>query len=85
MILNLPLFEKSGMWLLYLLSYSSDLIPIKEVFSAIKAWLQSNSDYVLGETEDPGCDLYALIWEAVYGAVTAEKAYGWYKHSDYIA
>jgi hypothetical protein len=33
----------------------------------------------------PSFDPYTLIWEAVYGVVTPEKAYGWYKHSEYIA
>ena len=79
------IFLKSGMRLLYLPSYSPDLNPIEEAFSAIKAWLRSNHDYVLGETEGPDCDPYSLIWEAVYAVVTSEKAYGWYKHSEYIA
>lgn len=78
-------FFCSGMRLLYLPSYSPDLNPIEEAFSAIKAWLWSNRDYVLGETEGPACDPYTLIWEAVYGVVTSEKAHGWYKHSEYIA
>ncbi|KAG2032824.1 hypothetical protein BDR03DRAFT_873245 [Suillus americanus] len=74
------------MRLLYLHSYSPDLNPIEEAFPAIKAWLQSNCDYVLGETEGcPACDPYTLIWEVVYGVVTSEKAHGWYKHSEYIA
>jgi len=78
-------FWCSGMRLLYLPSYSPDLNPIEEAFSAIKAWLRSNRDYVLGETEGPACDPYALIWEAVYTVITADKAYGWYQHSEYIA
>jgi hypothetical protein len=73
------------MRLLYIPAYSPDLNPIEEAFSAIKAWLRSNRDYVLGETEGRGCDPYTLIWEAVYGVVTPEKAYGWFKHSEYIA
>ena len=78
MILIPSFFVCSGMRLLYLPSYSPDLNPIEEAFSAIKAWLRSNRDYVLGKTEGPGCDQYALIWEAVYGVVTAEKAYGYH-------
>ncbi|KAG1765169.1 hypothetical protein EV702DRAFT_981704 [Suillus placidus] len=66
------------MRLLYLPTYSPDLNPIKE-------WLRSNRDYILGETEGPACDPYALIWEAVYGVITSEKARGWFKHSEYIA
>ena len=73
------------MRLLYLPSYSPDLNPIEEAFSAIKAWLRANRDYITGELGGPSCDPYTLIWEAVYGVVTPEKAYGWYKHSEYIA
>jgi DDE superfamily endonuclease len=73
------------MHLLYLPSYSPNLNPIEEAFSSIKAWLQANRDYVLGEVEDYDCNLYVLIWEAVYGVVTPDKIYGWYQHSKYIA
>ena len=75
----------SGMRLIYLPAYSPDLNPIEEAFSAIKAWLQANRDYIAGEMEGPAYDPYTLIWQAVYGVVTPEKAYGWYKHSEYIA
>ena len=73
------------MRLLYLPSYSPDLNPIEEAFSAIKAWLRANRDYVLGETMGPGSDPYVLIWEAVYGVVDPQKVRGWYCHSEYIA
>jgi transposase len=73
------------MRLLYLPPYSPDLNPIKEAFSAIKAWMRANHDYISGEMEGPSFDPYTLIWKAVYGVVTPEKAYSWYKHSEYIA
>ena len=73
------------MRLIYLLAYSPDLNPIKEAFSAIKAWLRANHDYVLDEMGGPGADPYALIWEAMYSTITPKKAYGWYWHSEYIA
>ena len=73
------------MQLLYLPTYSPDLNPIKEAFSALKPWLHSNCNYVLGETEGPGCDSYALIWRAVYIVMTPEKIFGWFQHSKYIA
>lgn len=37
------------MRLVFLPTYSPDLDPIEEGFSAIKAWIQANHDYVLGE------------------------------------
>ncbi|EGO28405.1 hypothetical protein SERLADRAFT_346442, partial [Serpula lacrymans var. lacrymans S7.9] len=55
------------------------------VWSAVKAWLRNNCDYILGETEGPMCDPYALIWEAVHSTITPEKVYGWFRHSKYIA
>ena len=73
------------MQLIYLPSYSPNLNPIEECFSAIKSWLRRNHDYVLGEMEGYANDPYALIWEAVYTSVTPEKIYGWYRHSEYIA
>lgn len=76
--------EARGSRLIYLPAYSPDLNPIEEAFSSIKAWLRANRDYVLGEIEGDGADPYALIWEAVY-TVTPEDAYGWFRHSEYIA
>lgn len=73
------------MRLLFLPAYSPDLNPIEEGFSCVKAWLRLNRAYVLSETESRVGDPYALIWEAVYTAITPEKVYGWYRHSEYIA
>jgi hypothetical protein len=73
------------MHILYLPPYSPDFNPIEEGFSAIKAWLRSNRDFVLGELlGEYGCDPYGMIWEAVYTAVTPEKIRGWYRDSRYI-
>ena len=82
---HVDLLLSSGMRLIYLPAYSPDLNPIEEAFSAIKAWLRDNRDYIAGEMGGPTYDPYMLIWQAVYGVVTPEKAYGWYKHSEYIA
>ncbi len=73
------------MRLLYLPAYSPDLNPIEEAFSALKSWLRSNRDYVLGEMEGAAVDAYALIWEATYAVMTPESARGWFRHSEYIA
>ncbi|EGO04514.1 hypothetical protein SERLA73DRAFT_148988 [Serpula lacrymans var. lacrymans S7.3] len=78
------LVEDRDMQLLYLPSYSLDLNLIEKAFSAVKAWLRNNCDYVLGETEGPGCYPYALIWEAVYEVITPKKARGWFRDSKYI-
>ncbi|OJT10703.1 hypothetical protein TRAPUB_12796 [Trametes pubescens] len=79
------LIQYRGMRLVYLPGYSPDLNPIEEAFSALKSWLRSNRDYVLGEIEGVVSDPYALIWEAVHTVMTPESAYGWYQHSEYIA
>lgn len=73
------------MRLLFLPAYLPDLNPIEEGFSCVKSWLRANHNYVLSETEGRNCDAYALIWEAVYSTITPEKAYGWYRNSEYIA
>ncbi len=78
-------YKFRGMRLLYLPTYSPDLNPIEEAFSALKSWLRANRDYVLNETEGIGCNPYALIWEAAYATMTAESARGWYRHSEYLA
>ncbi|KAJ2932941.1 hypothetical protein H1R20_g4170, partial [Candolleomyces eurysporus] len=41
--------EARGMRLVFLPAYSPDFNPIEEAFSAIKAWLRANRDYVRGE------------------------------------
>jgi hypothetical protein len=77
--------DYSGMRLLYLPAYSPDFNPIEEAFSAMKAWLRRNQDFVLGELlgEDT-CDPYSLIWDAVFTTMTPNSIFGWYKDSHYI-
>ena len=56
----------SGMGLVFLPAYSPDLNPIEEAFSAIKAWIWKNRDYVIGElTGGEQGDPYKMIWDAV--------------------
>ena len=75
----------SGMCLLYLPPYSPDFNPIEEAFSAIKAWIRSNRDYVRGELSgEATCDPYEMLWEAVFSAVTPGKACGWFKDCGYL-
>jgi len=74
------------MRLLFLPPYSPDFNSIEEAFSAIKAWICANRDFVLGELQgDFVCSPYAMLWEAVFTTVTPEKAYSWYKDSHYVA
>lgn len=81
----LQLLHLRGMRILYLPAYSPDYNPIEEAFSAIKAWIRANRDYVLGEmTGEITCDPYAMLWEAVFGTVTREKARGWFHGCGYI-
>ncbi|KAF9224701.1 hypothetical protein BS17DRAFT_701438 [Gyrodon lividus] len=72
------------MHFLFLPAYSPDLNPIEGGFLCVKSWLQLNHAYVLSEMEGRACDLYALIWEAVYTTIMPKKVYGWYRHSEYI-
>lgn len=73
------------MRLIYLPAYSPDYNPIEEAFSAIKAWIRANRALVLGEmTGEAMCDPYAILWEAVFGTVTRDKAAGWFRGCGYI-
>jgi hypothetical protein len=77
--------SRRGMRLVFLPAYSPDLNPIEEAFSAIKAWIRANRDYVFGEvTGRAHSDPYKMLWDAVF-SVTLEKAIGWFRHSGYIA
>ena len=73
------------MHLEYLSPYSLDFDPVEEGFSAMKAWIQQNRDYVQGELLGKAmCDLYEMLWEAVFTSMTVEKAVGWFGHSGYL-
>ncbi|TFK59245.1 hypothetical protein BDN72DRAFT_743395, partial [Pluteus cervinus] len=51
-------------------------------FSAMKAWIRKNRDFVLGEmTGEETCDPYELLFEAVFSVMTPEKIAGWYRDS----
>ncbi|KZP22977.1 hypothetical protein FIBSPDRAFT_737944 [Athelia psychrophila] len=69
----------------YLPPYSPDFNPIEEGFSAMKAWIRSNRDYVRAEmTGELTCDPYTMLWEAVFSSITAAKAEGWFRDCGYI-
>lgn len=73
------------MHLVYLSAYSPDFNPIEEGFSALKAWIRQNRDYVMSElSSDRTCDPYQMLWESVFMAMTPEKARGWFSHSGYL-
>jgi hypothetical protein len=71
--------------LCYLPAYSPDFNPIEEGFSAIKAWIQRNQDYVLGElTDDPTSNPETMLWGAVFESMTPDKITGWYRNSGHV-
>lgn len=73
------------MRLAYLPPYSPDFNPIEEGFSAMKAWLRANHEFVRGElTGAASCDPIGMLWDAVFSSLTSESAYGWYKDSGYL-
>lgn len=77
--------EARGRRLRYLPAYSPDFNPIEEGFSAMKAWIRGNRDFVLAElTGDPTCDPYAMLWEGVFESMTPEKIVGWYRDCGYV-
>ena len=79
------LVEGRGMRLRYLPPYSPDFNPIEEGFSATKAWIRRNKDYVLAElTGDDTCDPYSMLWEAVFDSMQPESIAGWYRDCGYV-
>lgn len=72
------------MRLVYLPPYSPDFNPIEEAFSAFKAWLRSNRDYVISQTEGPNVDPYDLFYDVAEAVMSPENARGWFHHSGYI-
>lgn len=43
----------------------------------MKAWIQRNQDYVLGElTGDPTCNPETMLWSAVFETMTPENITG---------
>jgi len=78
--------EARGCRLQYLPAYSPDLNPIEEGFSAMKADLRRNRDYCLAEMsdEDPSCDVYALLYQSVFRAMTPENISGWFRDCSYV-
>lgn len=72
------LVENAGCIIKYLPPYSPDLTPTEESFSCLKAHIRRHAAEIHLD-EDP---VIALM-EAT-SCVTAEKAYGWFKHAGYI-
>jgi hypothetical protein len=77
----------SGRRLIYLPPYSPDFNPIEEGFSAMKAWIRRNREYVLAEMrgEGEGCDPFGILWQAVFETMTPEAIAGWYRDSGSLA
>ncbi|KIL63077.1 hypothetical protein M378DRAFT_80334 [Amanita muscaria Koide BX008] len=64
--------------LVFLPPYSPDFNPIEESFSCVKAWIRRHWRH-MQSAEVPEIALYEAA-----GAVTAEKAQEWFRHSGYI-
>lgn len=76
----------SGMCILYLPPYSPDFNPIEEFFSAMKAWIHCNHNFVRIELSgEPTCDPYEMLWEAVFTTLTPAKARGWFRDCGYLS
>lgn len=76
---------RRGCRLVYLSPYSPDYNPIEEGFSAMKAWIRANRDYILGEmTGELTCNPFALLTRAVFATMTPENIRGWFKDSGYL-
>ena len=69
------LFEASGVLLLFLPSYSPDLMPIEEAFSSVKSYLRSHND-CLQATDDP-----LPIFRAAFESISPEQCQAWITHA----
>jgi len=78
--------EARGRRLVYLPPYSPDFNPLEEGFSAMKAWIRRNREYVLGEMRDNvgECDVFGTLWQAVFQSMTPDSIVGWYRDSGYL-
>lgn len=72
------LVNSVGALLLYLPSYSPDLNPIEEAFSAAKSFLKANEEIV-----STSKDIEHILLTA-FGNVTPRDCIGWYRDSGYI-
>ena len=64
--------------------YSPDFNPIEEGFSAMKAWIRRNRNFVLGELAgDDTCHPVAMLWESVYTTMTPSNIAGWFVDCGY--
>jgi hypothetical protein len=74
------------MRILYLPPYSPDFNPIEEFFSAMKAWIRCNHNYVCSELSgELECDPYEMLWKAVFTTFTPAKARGWFLDCGYLS
>lgn len=77
--------NSSGMRLVYLPAYSPDFNPIEEGFSATKAWIRRHGKYVRSVLSSKrSLRIRQVVKQAVYTAMTAQKAAGWFEHSGYV-
>jgi hypothetical protein len=65
-------------------AYSPDLNPIEEGFSAMKAWIRRERDYILAEMADGDCNAIALLWNAVYETMIPDSIEGWFRDCGYL-
>ena len=85
MIVQPHYYYASGMQILYLPPYSPDYNPIEEFFSAMKARIRANRDFVRGElTGELTCDPYGMLWQAVFTTFTSASARGWFRDCGYL-
>src|ERR1700742_274551 len=69
-----------GVRLVYLPGYSPDLNPIKEGFSAMKAWIRKNNSFVRAALNNSPKEASRVLQRAVVESMTPEKAVGWFEH-----
>ena len=79
------MYRNAGVILKFLSPYSPDFNPIELAFSAIKAQIRRNGQFIRDAMHSTASDQDAVnrLYDAVM-TVTPEDAYGWYKHCGYV-
>ncbi|KJA13536.1 hypothetical protein HYPSUDRAFT_94813, partial [Hypholoma sublateritium FD-334 SS-4] len=55
-------------------------------FSAMKAWIRGNRNYILVELSgEETCNPHEMLWSAVFESMIPDNIAGWYRDSGYVA
>ncbi|KAF5373459.1 hypothetical protein D9615_009436 [Tricholomella constricta] len=85
----IEMIEERGMKVEFLPAYSPDYNPIELAFSSIKAYLRRHYPHFARSSAsgaDPAddADVYLMLYEAIFEAVSVSDSKGYFRHSGYL-